>query len=383
MKGGHDLQAQVDDVAVGLRAERRIAADPLPDVVEPSPERRREVDAASLRKLHHRQGSADSVARGVVAASKALDRGAKMGDGVGQDVQGSARRRHGVTRHHADSRRRGGPARRNERGGRLEPATGPIHHRASAAIPPRVGEGAARAPFGGKDQKGPVRTFLFRYDPNIARRFQVIGHIVNMSLRVATYCRVSTDRQTTEHQRPEVEQLARQRGEVVATYEERASSKKARPEYARMLKDARRGMFDAVIIWAIDRLGRTMINNMQDIAELDRLGVRVVSVKEAWMDTSGPTRPLLIAIASWMAETEHARIVERIHAGLATARRKGKRLGRKPTRVDLDEVARLQGEGLSTRATALKMGLTLSTLQRAIERGTDPKPLRKVVQQTA
>jgi DNA invertase Pin-like site-specific DNA recombinase len=204
-----------------------------------------------------------------------------------------------------------------------------------------------------------------------------------MNLRVATYCRVSTDRQTNEHQRPEVEQLARQRGTIVATFEERASSKKRRPEYERLLKDARRGKFDVVVIWAIDRLGRSMVGNMQDIAELDRVGVRVVSVKEAWMDTSGPTRPLLIAIASWMAETEHARIVERIHAGLATARRKGTRLGRKPTRVDLDEVARLQGEGLSTRATALKLGLTLSTLQRAIEREADPKRVRKLARETA
>jgi DNA invertase Pin-like site-specific DNA recombinase len=216
-----------------------------------------------------------------------------------------------------------------------------------------------------------------------ARRFRVIWHTLEMSLRVATYCRVSTDRQTTEHQRPEVEQLARQRGAIVATYEERASSKKARPEYARMLKDARRGMFDVVVIWAIDRLGRSMVGNMQDIAELDRVGVRVVSVKEAWMDTSGPTRPLLIAIASWMAETEHGRIVERIHAGLATARRQGKRLGRKPTRVDLGEVAFLRGSGLSIRATALKMGLTLSTLQRAIERDADPKRVRKAAQRSA
>lgn len=182
---------------------------------------------------------------------------------------------------------------------------------------------------------------------------------------MAVYLRVSTDRQQTENQQPQVEQLARQRGEIVARYEEAASSKKRRPEYERMLRDAKRGKFDVLVIWAIDRFGRSMVGNLQDITELDRIDVRVVSVCEPWMDTSGPTRPLLVAIFSWVAEQEHARIVERIHAGLATARRKGKRLGRPRTRIDLDEVERHRSAGLSVRATAEAMGLTLSTLQRA------------------
>jgi DNA invertase Pin-like site-specific DNA recombinase len=133
-----------------------------------------------------------------------------------------------------------------------------------------------------------------------------------------------------------------------------------------------------LVIWAIDRFGRSMAGNLADVTELDRVGVSVVSVRESWLDTFGPTRPLLLAIFSWVAEQEHARIVERIDAGLATARRKGKRLGRKPTRVDLDEVTRHREGGLSVRATAEAMGLNLSTLQRALDRAVegDPKPPR-------
>jgi DNA invertase Pin-like site-specific DNA recombinase len=206
-----------------------------------------------------------------------------------------------------------------------------------------------------------------------------------MGKRVAIYLRVSTDRQTTENQRPDVEQLARQRGEIVRVYEERASSKKRRPEHERMMKDAKRGAFDVLIIWAIDRFGRSMAGNLADVTELDRIGVSVVSVRESWLDTTGPTRPLLVAIFSWVAEQEHARIVERIHAGLATARRRGKRLGRRPLRVDLDQVGRHRAGGLSVRATAEAMGLTLSTLQRAIERGagSDPKSPPKASARTA
>ena len=77
-----------------------------------------------------------------------------------------------------------------------------------------------------------------------------------MALRTAIYFRHSTDKSKTENQRPEVEQIARARGyEVVATFEEQASAVKKRPEYERMMKAARRGSFDVLIVWAIDRFG--------------------------------------------------------------------------------------------------------------------------------
>jgi DNA invertase Pin-like site-specific DNA recombinase len=187
-----------------------------------------------------------------------------------------------------------------------------------------------------------------------------------MKKRIALYLRVSTDEQTTENQRPEVEQLAGQRGTIVATYEERASSKKARPEYERMLKAARRGSFDVLVIWALDRFGRSMHANVGDLLELDRVGVQVVSVKEQWLDTSGPTRSLLVAIFSWVAEQEHARLVERTKAGMVRAKRAGKRIGRPRRRFDLDEAARLRGEGLTLRGVSERMGVPFATLQRAM-----------------
>lgn len=187
--------------------------------------------------------------------------------------------------------------------------------------------------------------------------------------RVALYLRVSTDRQTAEHQRPEVEQLARQRGTIVATYAEQASAAKARPAFARMLKDARRGAFDVIVVWAIDRFGRSMVGNLQDLMELDRLGVQVVSVRESWLDTGGPTRGLLIAVFSWCAEQERARLVERTKAGLATARRKGKRLGRPRRRVDVDRARKLVAAGVSIRGAAREMGIPFSVVQRALSAG--------------
>jgi DNA invertase Pin-like site-specific DNA recombinase len=124
-----------------------------------------------------------------------------------------------------------------------------------------------------------------------------------MRLRCALYLRHSTDKAKTENQRPEVEQLARARGyEITATFEEGASAVKKRPEYERMMKAARRGAFDVLVVWALDRFGRSMVGNLNDVLELDRIGVTVVSVRESWLDTGSPVRNLLIAIFSWVAE---------------------------------------------------------------------------------
>jgi DNA invertase Pin-like site-specific DNA recombinase len=190
--------------------------------------------------------------------------------------------------------------------------------------------------------------------------------------RIALYLRVSSDKQTAECQRPECEALARARGDVVVTYEETQSAVKVRPEFQRMLADARRGAFDVLVIWSIDRFGRSMAGNLADAADLDRAGVQIVSVRESWLDTSAPTRPLLIAIMSWVAEQERNRLIERTNAGMRHARKfgtkSGKPIGRAQRFVDVAAARNMLAQGLSQRATAKAMGLPLGTLQRALAR---------------
>jgi putative DNA-invertase from lambdoid prophage Rac len=206
------------------------------------------------------------------------------------------------------------------------------------------------------------------------------------SKKCAIYLRVSKSdgSQSVDNQRPEVEQLARARAfDVVHVYEEQASAAKHRPEHERMMRDARRGAFTVLVIWALDRFGRSMIGNMQDVTELDRIGVTVVSVRESWLDTGGPVRALLIAIFSWCAEQERARLIERTNAGLATARRRGKRLGRpraerrhadqRGARLDLDAARALIAAGASRRAAARQLGASEATLRRALARAS-PTP---------
>jgi DNA invertase Pin-like site-specific DNA recombinase len=187
--------------------------------------------------------------------------------------------------------------------------------------------------------------------------------------RAAIYVRVSkTDgSQSTDNQRPEVEQLAKARGfEVVHVYDEQQSAVKHRPKYEAMLKDAKRGRFQVLIVWALDRFGRSMVGNLQDVLELDRLGVTVISVRETWLDTGGPVRNLLIAVFSWCAEQERARLVERTKAGMEQARRRGARIGRPRARLDHDELHRLRAQGLSVRQIAETLNVGSSTIQRRL-----------------
>lgn len=186
--------------------------------------------------------------------------------------------------------------------------------------------------------------------------------------RAALYLRVSSERQTADNQVAEVAQLARARGFEPVVYEEVESAAKARPILDRMLADVRAGRVQAVAVWALDRLHRSMTGAINTVLELDRLGVPVLSVREGWLDTSGPVRPLLVAIFGWVAEQERARLIERTKAGLERARREGKRLGRPPASPVLLHAARdLVEAGVPVAEAARRKGVARSTLQRFMQ----------------
>lgn len=188
--------------------------------------------------------------------------------------------------------------------------------------------------------------------------------------RAALYLRVSTDEQTVENQRPELEQLARARGlHVVATYTEIVSgAARKRPRFDAMMADAHRGRFEFLLVWDLTRFGRSMIGNMTAVLELDRRGIQVISVRDTWLDQpAGPLRDLLVAIFSWVAQQEREQLVARTKVGLEGARRRGIRLGRPPARVDVGRARILvEREGLSLRRAAKMMGLSSSVLHRAL-----------------
>jgi len=191
--------------------------------------------------------------------------------------------------------------------------------------------------------------------------------------RAAVYLRVSTGEQHAENQEPDVARLAAARGYVVvACYVECKSTRKLRPEFSRMMEAAKRGEFDVVVVWSLSRFGRSTLGNMLDVRDLDAIGVQLVSVRETWLDTTGPTRTLLVAVFSWIAEQERDERSARTKAGLARVRARGSASGRpigRPPRLDPASLARARAmrvSGRSVRSIAMALGVPRPTVQRAL-----------------
>lgn len=179
------------------------------------------------------------------------------------------------------------------------------------------------------------------------------------------YLRVSTDKQTVTNQILDLQRLVQARGYTPIVFEEIESAAKARPILDRLLADARAGKVQAVAIWALDRLHRSMTGAINTVLELDRLGVRVISVRESWLDTDSPVRPLLVAIFGWVAEQERTRLIERTKAGMARAKREGKKIGRPRTStVLLHAAADLVNTGMPVAEAARTKGVTRASLRR-------------------
>ena len=183
----------------------------------------------------------------------------------------------------------------------------------------------------------------------------------------ALYVRVSTADQTAENQLQELQRLADARGYIAAIYSETESAAKRRPVFEAMIADVKTGRVGAVLVWALDRLHRSMTGALATILECDRLGVPVISLRENWLDTTGPVRPLLIAIFGWVAEQERTRLIERTKAGLARARAQGKRLGRPPASpLAVAAAVRRVRAGTSIRDAAKAAGVNRETVRRAV-----------------
>jgi DNA invertase Pin-like site-specific DNA recombinase len=158
-------------------------------------------------------------------------------------------------------------------------------------------------------------------------------------LKVVIYARVSTDEQHTENQIPVLEAWAKQRGwEVVRIYAEDATAWKAghQKELAQLIKDARKGEFKLVIIWALDRICRGGPSEIFPLIKtIHSYGVQVYSYQESWTEQpEGPMYGLLISIFSWVAEMESKRRSERTKAGMVRAAKDGKHIGRPKGKKD-------------------------------------------------
>jgi DNA invertase Pin-like site-specific DNA recombinase len=172
--------------------------------------------------------------------------------------------------------------------------------------------------------------------------------------------------------------LAESRGfQVVQAYEDRSSGARAsRPCLDRLMSDARQGKFQVLVIWACDRLARSVTHFLQVLDEMNHLGIEFVSFREQ-LDTGGPLGRAMVVIISAIAELERNLIVERVKAGLRRARLEGRRIGRPSLGVDREALGRDRERGLSLTELAELHHVSKSTVSRALNqarRGV-PKPL--------
>jgi DNA invertase Pin-like site-specific DNA recombinase len=185
-------------------------------------------------------------------------------------------------------------------------------------------------------------------------------------MRVGLYARVSTlNGQSPEMQLAELREYAtRRRWKVFREYVDVgiSGSKESRPKLNELMSDAHQRKIDAVVVWKVDRFGRSLRHLVNALADLDSYGVAFVSLRDN-LDLSTPSGRLMFQIIAAMAEFERSLIQERVRAGLRNARLKGKTLGRPRRIVSGDEMTRLREQGASFREIAKAVGASPGTVR--------------------
>ncbi len=189
------------------------------------------------------------------------------------------------------------------------------------------------------------------------------------SKKVAVYARVSTtDKgQETANQTTAMEAFADKRNwSITHHYTENESGGKAdRPQFKAMMEAARKGKFDVLLFWSLDRFSREgTYETLEHLKKLDSYGVRFVSMQEEYLDTLGPFREAVIGILAAVAKMERQRISERVKAGMARAKAQGKTMGRPKRVVDQDSLIRMVQDDWSLSEIATALGISRATAVR-------------------
>jgi DNA invertase Pin-like site-specific DNA recombinase len=183
-------------------------------------------------------------------------------------------------------------------------------------------------------------------------------------MKVAIYTRVSgkSNRQDAANQSLQLIEYCQRQGWEYVEYTDRMSGTKAdRQAFLTMFEDARLKRLDLVLFWALDRFSREGVTEtLNYLKVLDSYGVAWKSFTESYLDSTGMFKEAVIAILAAVAKQEHARLSERVVAGLRRAQREGKVLGRKRIIVDRDRIRAMHASGQSVRAIAAAVGISKS-----------------------
>jgi len=189
-------------------------------------------------------------------------------------------------------------------------------------------------------------------------------------MKAAIYARVSTSNngQDPTVQTRELEEYCARRGwKVAGQYIDVGISgaKEKRPQLDRLIADAHRRRFDAVVVWKFDRFARSVSHLLRALETFKSLGIEFVSLSEQ-VDTSTPTGKMVFTVLGAVAELERSLIAERVRAGLRNARAKGKKLGRPRLVADRSQITRLRAQGCPLREIAAKLGCSLGFVHKTL-----------------
>jgi len=186
----------------------------------------------------------------------------------------------------------------------------------------------------------------------------------------ALYARVSTLDQNCEVQLEDLRRFAGKRFARYCEYTDAGVSgtERHRPQLDALMRDARKRLFDVVLVWKFDRFARSLKHLIESLDEFNALGIDFISLTEG-IDTTTPAGQLLFHIVGAVAQFERDLISERVRAGLAHARAMGKHIGRPRAKVDLEAVRSLCSQGKSLRVIATTLNIPVSRVRRALVRG--------------
>src|SRR5215470_17771677 len=189
-------------------------------------------------------------------------------------------------------------------------------------------------------------------------------------MKIAIYARVSTaDKgQDPEMQLRELREYCERRGWTVsAEYVDVgvSGSKDSRPQLNRLMADAKRRKLDTVLVWKLDRFGRSLKHLVAALGEFEALGIAFVSLRDSF-DLTTPAGRLMFNMVASFAEFERDLIRERVRAGIANRRAKGFSVGRKPVSIDSAKLNALRSEGRTIREIADTLGVSRSLVHKTL-----------------
>jgi DNA invertase Pin-like site-specific DNA recombinase len=195
--------------------------------------------------------------------------------------------------------------------------------------------------------------------------------------RIAIYTRVSTLDQSDEGQEHELLEFAQRRGWTVAeVYKDKISGiKNNRPELDRLIADAKKARFTHVIVWRIDRLGRSVSHLLDVLETFKALNIKFVSLSEA-LDTDSPAGLMIFTVLAAVAALERSILVERVRMGIQNAKKRGVKFGRPALRkFGADEISKIREErsqGATFRELAKAHGTSVWTVHTLCSKKAHP-----------